>query len=254
MQEDTLRLEEIRDEWLEQISTDISIGHNSFIALKNLVVHVRKANNRYAKNMIFSSPKEVYEFVKKEPSSIIYNSNSIFDFISFKISENYFVFSEAPTFLGLDEQKRLNCTTDYAIYFKDGFGLHYVHGIPFSKKLFEKFFKFKDYTGKDILNFKNVEQKAVLIQEHGYEKILEEVGAEVIDTQIGKSKITGKKVIYELLEFEINSAYLRLIKVEDHTTHKIVTLGVPSNMKTCMEAIAWTFGFDKEDYILYKES
>ena len=273
MQEETLKLEELRNGWLEQIPVNISISNMFFNGLesdsflKQLVANVRKANNRFAKNMVFSSPKEVFEFIKSQHNDThdikkiheFFNvlgltSTSIFKYVSYKLDNGYFIFSKPPTFLSIDEEKRLHCTNDYAIYFKDGFGLHYVHGIFFSNELFEKFFKLKNYDGKDILKLENVEQRAVLIQAHGYKKILEEVGAEVIDTYIGKSKITGKEIKYELLKFMMNSIHLKLVRVEDHTTHKIVLLGVPNNIKTCMSAIAWTFSIDEQDYILYRES
>ena len=91
--------------------------------------------------------------------------------------------------------------------------------------------------------------------------------SEIIITYI--SKITGKKVHYELYDLYltegelrqiatgtasvdhfIDNNVLRVIVVEDHSTHKKVFLGVPVQPDTdnCMGAIAWTFTMSKEDY------
>jgi len=166
------------------------------------------------------------------------------------------IVSRPPTFINRDEKYRLHSTYDYAIVLKDGYGLHYVHGVFFSPELFNQFFKEKSFTGKDILQLKNTEQKAVLIQHYGYQQILSDVNAKVIDTYKTKSKVTQKPVICELIEFQLDNTTLRLVKVEDHSVHKITTLGVPieDSTKTCLGALAWTFGMKEEEYNLLVET
>ena len=45
-----------------------------------------------------------------------------------------------------------------------------------------------------------------------------------------------------------------MVKVKDSTTGEIYLLRVPPTMKTCKEAVAWTFGMTAEEYVLEKET
>jgi hypothetical protein len=107
-------------------------------------------------------------------------------------------------------------------------------------------------SGSEILMVKNTEQKAVLIEHYGYEKILKELkDVKVLDEVNDFSKVDNKPVKYQVLEFDLDRVILRFVRVEDHSTHKVTCLGVPRNeqTKTCKGAIKWTFGLDeKEDY------
>ena len=160
-----------------------------------------------------------------------------------------------------DESGRLSSTKETAIAFKDGYGLNFVENIYFDEELFDRAYITGDMTGKDILAVENAEQKVVLIRTYGYEHILDDVDATVLDTFDGTSEITGKPVHYELFEFNMEvfgrgGRMFRVIKVEDHTTHKSVTLGVPVNhqTRTCLGAIAWTFEMTEEQYKPFIES
>jgi len=170
--------------------------------------------------------------------------------------QGYAIVSKPPIVILRDEQNRMHNIDNYAIQFKDGYGQHYIHGVFFSPELFDKFFVKKDFNSKDILSLRNAEQKAVLLQEYGFESVIKDIDAKVIDVYNGKSQITGKPVKYELIDFKIDELECRAVKVEDHTMHKIVTLGVPRLKETedCLGAIAWTFNLTKEEYKLKIES
>ena len=180
------------------------------------------------------------------------------------LSNEYAIICKPPVFLNRDERQRLNCTHDGAVMFADSYKQFYVEGVNFEPKQFDKFFKNKDFTGVDILKLRNVEQKAVIIQEYGYDKILDEVDANIIDTYTGTSKVTGKELSYQLFDFVLEDTEsrwgrvlnIRLVQVECHTTHHKVTLGVPKIPKTntCLKAIAWTFNLTEEEYKLAYES
>jgi hypothetical protein len=47
-----------------------------------------------------------------------------------------------------------------------------------------------------------------------------------------------------------SNTFFRLLKLEDHSTHKHVILNVPVApwTQTCRGAIAWTFGMREEEY------
>jgi len=178
---------------------------------------------------------------------------NIFMWLSF---QNIAIVSYPPIFIQRDEQNRLHNFNDYAIYFKDGYGIHYVHGVYFDNEQFKQFFIEKKFSGKDILKLENSEQKAVLIQEYGYNKILKDVNAKILHTETKISQVTGKPCVSEVLEFKMDNNTYRVVKVEDHSVHKITTLGVPreKQTETVRGAIAWTFGLSEGDYEPIKES
>ena len=123
--------------------------------------------------------------------------------------------------------------------------------VSFQKISYVAAFIEKSLTAQDILGCDNTEKKAVLIKEYGYDAIIKEANAKIIDTYHCKSKVTDKMCTYQVLEFKLSDTLnARVISVEDHSTHKKTFLGVPINdqTKTCLGAIAWTFGETEESY------
>jgi hypothetical protein len=184
------------------------------------------------------------------------NSMACYDNIAF--------LCKPPAFVKINDAKQLDCNTDYALYWEGGTGKYYVRGVKFDDELFEKGFKFKTLTPNELMMVENVEQKAVLIQEYGYDFIKAHLkNLKILDTYETESKITGRKATYELFEYDFPTGTgrrmnvrLRIIQVECHTTHHKTFLGVPRipNTEDCMSAIAWTFGMNKNEYELMYES
>ena len=151
--------------------------------------------------------------------------------------------SRPPVFLNRDARGRMHCLDDCAIAFADGFGLHYVHGVHFTLDQFGPI-KARTVTGTDILALRNAEQKAALVQAFGYATILDALPTHrVLDEYRGKSKHDGQPVSYQVIDADLDGLPIRFVKVECHTTHKIVCLGVPreKQTETCLGAIKWTF-------------
>jgi hypothetical protein len=145
-----------------------------------------------------------------------------------------------PIELHRDRFGRMHNTKNYAIKFKDSFGLHYIHGVFFNYEDFEKFILNKP-SAKDIIKIKNLEQKSALIQLYGYDNIINELKTKTLDRWVQVSQITNRKAVCELLEVDIEGFKGKLLKLEDHSVHKITFLGVPRDIKTVKEAIKWTF-------------
>lgn len=172
--------------------------------------------------------------------------------------------SRNPLRLSRDDRGRLHNQEWYAIEWADGYGQNFVHGVFFEPDLFDKLFVKKCITGKDILSFRNIEQKAVAIQSFGYDKLIDELGAKKIDSYKVKNAYTGIESISELYDFEIEhnegsrvrSIRGRFVKVQDHSTGKITVLGVPVSRETetVKGAIAWTFELNENEYNLVVET
>jgi len=151
-----------------------------------------------------------------------------------------------------DEQGRRHCLDNYAVCYSDGKKEYWVHGVQFSKELFNNIFVKKNYNSKQILAMKNAEQKGIVIKLVGLDYILDGLEKyDVIDEEELPSKVDGKLLKYQVIEFDIaTDRKVRVVKVQDHTTGKTTCLGVPIIPQThfCRGAIAWTFGMDMWDY------
>jgi hypothetical protein len=130
--------------------------------------------------------------------------------------------------------------------------------VNFDKKIFEWFFSGKKRSPEDILELPNVEHRIALIQHFGPEYIFDHISDKaLIARDECVSAVTGNPVTCELYDcFMRQVGEIRLLKLEDHTTHKPVVLAVPSTPETmtCKGAIAWTFGMSQEEYKLDFES
>ena len=166
------------------------------------------------------------------------------------------VMSKNPLRLSRDDKGRLHNREGYAIEWADGYGQNFIHGVFLELDLFNKIFIRKDLTGRDILNLRNIEQKAVAIQYFGYDKLINELRATKIDSYIVKNAYTGIESVSELYEFDLDGRNIRFVKVQDHSTGKITVLGVPINNETstAKAAIAWTFGLREDEYSFITET
>ena len=153
--------------------------------------------------------------------------------------------SKPPKKQSFDEKNRLHSKEGYAVEFEDGYGQHYINGVFFSEELFKSSFVNKSISSQEIMNLKNTENKACLIQHFGYEKILNELkDIKILDKQEIFNPIRNKTMSYELIEFPMgNKVIARFVKVEDFSTNKITCIGVPreESTNTCKKAISWTF-------------
>jgi len=111
--------------------------------------------------------------------------------------------------------------------------------------LFKKL-KYNKLRAKDIMHCRNVEVRRSLLERFGYEKFLIELKGRTIHSD-GSSRLV-------LLDWYEHEEPIKLVRVKDASTERYYVLRVPPDAKTCKEAIAWTFGMNKEEYNLNKET
>ena len=159
--------------------------------------------------------------------------------------------SKPPKFINFDSNNRLHSKHDYAVYFNDGWGLHYVNGIFFGKELFQKAFKDRTITSEEILSLENAEQRACLINEYGFEYIFGNLkDKQEVDRQKRTFNKTKKEVEYVLFVSEIGNYKAHILKVEwyEKDRKRQTVLGVPNNINDAIEAVAWTCYTTKENW------
>ncbi|MFX1517893.1 MAG: DUF6745 domain-containing protein [Promethearchaeota archaeon] len=102
------------------------------------------------------------------------------------------------------------------------------------------FLKTNQLKARDILRCSNVEIRRILLTNFGFKKFVEELGGTTIHND-GDSELI-------LLRIRKNEEPLMVVKVQDSTTKEIYILRVPPHVRTCKEAIAWTFSMDESEY------
>lgn len=111
----------------------------------------------------------------------------------------------------------------------------------------------KEHKPEDIFLVQNTEVRRCLMKEINYNKIIKILNPEIISSDIDK---LGKE--RQLIEFKFDRAGRhvvdRYIKVEDSSTNRVYLLGVPENIKTPHEGIAWSFDIEPELYTPQQET
>lgn len=97
---------------------------------------------------------------------------------------------------------------------------------------------------RDIVRCRNVRIREFLLQRYGFEKFAKELNC----------KIIHKDGENELLRVSSGEEPIMMVKVRDPSTGRFHIIRVPPTMKTCREAIAWTFGMAEEEYKPIKET
>jgi hypothetical protein len=155
------------------------------------------------------------------------------------VYEDVVVFQDRPVHILMDEDNRLHSAVGPAILFSDGFSVYSWHGTVVPEEwINDPLF----LTAKIALSTQNVEQRRCACEILGWTKILKELNSKVIDED-------GDPEIGTLVEVDIpeigKEKFLRVLC----GTGREFALPVPPNMKTALEANAWTFGLDGKDLL-----
>jgi len=150
------------------------------------------------------------------------------------VYEDVVVFQDRPEFFKFDDQNRLHCPDGPAIKFSDGLSIYSWHGTTIPADWIEKP---ETLTAKAALAVQNTEQRRCACEILGWNKILHELNAVVIDEDEDPE-------IGTLLEVEIpeigKEKFLRALC----GTKREFAMPVPPHVKTALEANAWTYHYD----------
>ena len=144
------------------------------------------------------------------------------------------IVSDFPEILKVDDQNRSHCETGPSHRWRDGWSLYHWHGVEVPGEWIEDK---ASLTPEIALGWDNVEQRRAACEILGWAKILTALKAKTIDKDADPE-------IGELIETLIpGSGKERFLRVLCGTKREFV-LPVPREMKTALQANAWTFGFD----------
>nr|MDO8110102.1 hypothetical protein [Candidatus Sigynarchaeota archaeon] len=99
---------------------------------------------------------------------------------------------------------------------------------------------FSHIKAQHVMAIRNVELRTRLWKEFGYERLLKEIRNTIVDIH-GSSELI-------LFHRDRNSEEMVFLKVIDSTSGRPYLLRVPSCMRKCSQAVAWTFNLSEDDY------
>lgn len=150
------------------------------------------------------------------------------------------IVSDRPRILKVDEQNRPHCEDGPFCQWSDGFSLYSWHGTRVPKNWIEKR---KELDPSIALTHSNIEQRRAAAEIVGWKRVIEHVDAKVVNTD--KDPQIGI-----LLEANLPDApKSKFLKVLCGTGREFV-LPVPQDMKTALQANAWTYGLTEDDFFI----
>jgi hypothetical protein len=140
--------------------------------------------------------------------------------------------------LRFDDEKRLHCEDGPAIRYPDGFSVYAWHGTRIPAEWIEDK---KSLTPSFALAVENMEQRRAACELIGWDNILQQLKAKVIDKNADPE-------IGELVEVDLpGSGKEKFLRVRCGTGRGFA-LPVPPDMKTAWQSNAWTWGLTESEY------
>jgi hypothetical protein len=154
--------------------------------------------------------------------------------------EKFCIVADFPELLKIDDENRAHGQDGPSHRWRDGWALYHWHGVNIPENWITNP---KSLTAKTALTWANIEQRRAACEILGWAKILNELNAKVINTD-------GDPEIGQLVEVELpDIGKERFLRVRCGTGREFA-LPVPPDMKTALQANAWTFGMDIEDFVV----
>ena len=139
-----------------------------------------------------------------------------------------------------DARGQLHHPSEAAFQFRDGFGLYRWHGTPVPQSWITAPDKLDP---SRALTWSNVEQRRAAAEIIGWKRVLDGLRPLTIDKH-------EDPAIGELMEVQLpESGPARFLKVRCGTGRDFV-LSVPRQMRTALEANAWTYDLEPDQYQL----
>ena len=157
--------------------------------------------------------------------------------------ENVAILSITPSKVLLDDRNRLHSVSGPAIQFRDGYSIYRIHGIKFDKKEFYDVIE-KKIPVKNILQLENIEQRYIALEYYGFENILDELNAKLIDESPRGNKL------YEIDFAGTNTATVttKFLKYSCPSTKRNYGSFVNPEITQADKAMAWKHNCTEQEY------
>lgn len=152
--------------------------------------------------------------------------------------EDTVVFQHRPEYIKFDENNLLHCENGPAIRYRDGYSVYSWHGVRIPSEWIEDK---ENLSPETALTWPNIEQRRCAAEILGWHNVIKKLKTKVIDED-------GDPEIGTLLEVEIpeigKEKFLQVLC----GTGRTFCIPVPPKMKTAIEAQAWTWDLNVEDF------
>lgn len=148
------------------------------------------------------------------------------------------ILCERHNVLKRDADHNLHCEDGPAVAYPDGWELFFWHGTPVEKEwIMDK----ENVDPTLALTWENAEERRCLAEILGWEKVLDQLNPVVID----KDSDPEMGELLEVSHESLGDSPERFLRVKCGTGRNFV-LPVPPEMKTAVEANAWTYGLETD--------
>lgn len=152
--------------------------------------------------------------------------------------KDYVIISERPSKLSFDDNKRLHSEIGSSIEFPNGEKYYYWHGVSIPANWIENK---QSLLPEEALKIVNMDQRKAACEILGWNNILKKLKSKVID----KNK---DPQIGVLIECEIPGVGKEKFLRVTCGTGREFSLIVPPTMNTALEANAWSYGLQANEY------
>ena len=152
--------------------------------------------------------------------------------------EKFCIVSDFPEILKVDDDNLPHCEDGPSHRWRDGWSLYHWHGV----RIPDHWITHKDQLTAEIaISWENIEQRRAACEIVGWDQILEQLSAVVIDRDEDEE-------IGTLLEVDLpDSGKEKFLRVLCGTGRKFA-IPVPPEMKTALEAQAWTWNLPTDAF------
>lgn len=152
--------------------------------------------------------------------------------------EKFCIVSDFPEVLKMDDENRSHGQEGPSHRWRDGWELYHWHGVRIPNEWIKNP---ASLTAAKALSWENIEQRRAACEILGWNKILTELKAKILDKDADPE-------IGELVEVTLPDIGKEKFLRVQCGTGRTFALPVPPNMKTAMEANAWTYGLNLDDF------
>lgn len=156
------------------------------------------------------------------------------------VIDDHCIIQDRPKSIKFDEQNRAHCENGPAIEYRDGFSVMCWHGTRFPRE-----WVLKGISASEALQVVNSELRRVACEIVGWNQILYQLNYKVIEQD--EDPMIGTLVEVNLPISEDGSSLERFLMVKCGTGRDFA-LPVPPDMKTALQANAWTYGLEAHEY------
>ncbi|OJF97610.1 DUF6745 domain-containing protein [Pararhizobium antarcticum] len=153
--------------------------------------------------------------------------------------EEFFLVSDFPETLKVDDQNRPHCETGPSHRWRDGWSLYHWHGVQIPSEWVEDK---SSLSARTALTWENIEQRRCALEIVGWHNVLRELNAKVVDEH--PDPLCGALVEVQLPDLDRKSRFIHA----QCGTKREFAIGVPPDVKTVVEAQAWLTGLPVENF------